>query len=388
MIKIYNLKTKDDEQLVLVNKDYIDARFKDLADQIEDYTHEHFIFDFNDGKAEVINIDITDDEISAELIQETKDRSFISKEMLNSLLDRPTNLEITKKFDSMRQEVLDELNGLFGKLLNDSNALRKLKMFNNMLNDKEADLPTMELDPLKQHIDSDTHISADERRVLKELKTLMDNASLADWNATEGEPNYIANKPKALPADGGDANTIKGYKTEELVNKNCSNLIVGSECGMYKPSECDIILNEDYLNTDDVKNAIASVTSGIIDIRHGLYILHDIKINEDTLVRLAPDARFVDTKIILSEGDILSGGTVDTCHVNLNHRTTITGCKFYDCDIFLDGSYLNITSNTFTHCNFYYNGILARCIITNNRFNGNDIVLLAADNIIANNLKY
>ena len=69
-------------------------------------------------------------------------------------------------------------------------------------------------DELKSHEQNGLHITEKDRIALNLLLKFIDKGC-ADWNASEGEPNYIRNKPESLKANGGNSDTVGGCRAED-----------------------------------------------------------------------------------------------------------------------------------------------------------------------------
>ena len=382
MIDVYNMKTKDNKEVTLVSKEYVDAYIKKVVDKltyaISAICHTDASIEIDPIASEYKNIELDSvDKISTNDIEETDSRGFISKTALNSLLDRPTDLEVDKKIKSAKDEVLSELNELFSKLLNNPNGLDMIKMFKNMIEDNSAEVNDyVTKDDLNKHELSSSHMTSNDRKALNTLVDLMQN-------------DKITNKEDVYDA----INTILNNRVDSILSilntKRSHDLVVGKTGEGYTTNTCDVIFDEeDKSNIYTARDYIETVNNGTICVRQGLYIFTKLNINKNVLFRCSVATSIYDTNINMGESSILDNGLYCICEIHLNHRASLANAKFEKCNIYLDGSYLNITGCTFTNCEFFYKGIITRCIITNNRFNGSKTVLLANDNIVDNNLQY
>lgn len=110
--------------------------------------------------------------------------------------------------------------------------------------------------------------------MVKKLNNLTTTGMVtSDWNETnENSGSFIRNKPKSLPADGGDADTISNYTIDEITNaKKSATIIIGSDSGGITDKDVDIYCNH-LASSDFISTALEQLSEGgTLLFREGTY---------------------------------------------------------------------------------------------------------------------
>lgn len=98
----------------------------------------------------------------------------------------------------------------------------------------------------------------------------------SDWNETDPDAgSYIRNKPEAMPAHGGNSETVNSYTAMELVNsRKGSTVVIGTSTSGFTEKDVDFLCD----GTDDatiISNAFDAILEkgGSIMFREGVYLI-------------------------------------------------------------------------------------------------------------------
>ena len=362
---------------------YINSRFK----MIEDILNNHI----NSCEAHKINYKVDLDlqpieinktiapikqenvEIKAEELLTDPNNRFISDIEIDEFKNKVGKLEMQDSIDNASKEIKTLLAKQIDNLLNSKDIMNGIANLLSLLqNNQDAKDLMDELsniinkDDFKRHINSEYHLTDDDRIALDQLLKFI-KIGCADWDAVEGDPNYIRNKPNKLPADGGNADTVGGLCAGKLINKQLDYRIFGIEgVDTYNNNQVNIIFGDQY-KTDSLEKLLKKGT--INALREGEYNIESLIIPEQCTLHGAHSSTICNAKVCL------------------NNRSSIKDLSFYNCDIFIIGSSnVDIFNNIFTSCNISI--VSTYCsMIKNNRFiDTNFAIQSMTDSIITENI--
>jgi hypothetical protein len=218
------------------------------------------------------------------------------------------------------------------------------------------------------HLRSDNHISSADRIALKKLIEL---SAGIDWNS-----DIIKNKPKSLPANGGNADTLSGYKVKDIINRQHEDYIVGSD------NKCDIKLtNDTMLSMED-----ASLYP-LIKFKSGKYFIDRMVLKNNTLIGSGKHNCFINANNITINSSFISHIKFIDSNICIYDNTEIENCEFDNSSISLVGEQCIVIKNcTFRGSELKYENILNNSIIVNNIFDYAFTKFLGGNNIIKDNI--
>ena len=273
---------------------------------------------------------------------------------------------LAKQIDNLlnSKDIMNGIANLLSLLQNNQDAKDLMDELSNIANKNE----------LACHINSGYHLTDDDRIALDQLLKFI-KTGCADWDATEGEPNYIRNKPDKLPADGGNADTVGGLCAGKLINKQLDYRIFGVKgVDTYNNNQVNIIFGDQY-KTDSLETLIKEGTTNAL--REGEYDIKSLNIPEQCTLHGTHASTICNSKIYLNDG------------------SAIKDLSFYNCEIFITGSNVDILNNEFTSCSISilstYCSIIKnnRCVDTNFTIkNMTDSIVTENILIASNGLKY
>ena len=273
---------------------------------------------------------------------------------------------LAKQIDNLlnSKDIMNGIANLLSLLQNNQDAKDLMDELSNIANKNE----------LACHINSGYHLTDDDRIALDQLLKFI-KTGCADWDATEGEPNYIRNKPDKLPADGGNADTVGGLCAGKLINKQLDYRIFGVKgVDTYNNNQVNIIFGDQY-KTDSLETLIKEGTTNAL--REGEYDIKSLNIPEQCTLYGTHASTICNSKIYLNDG------------------SAIKDLSFYNCEVFITGSNVDILNNEFTSCSISilstYCSIIKnnRCVDTNFTIkNMTDSIVTENILIVSNGLKY
>lgn len=308
------------------------------------------------------------------MIETDKDHQFVSQEQIDSFESKVAPERLEEEINAAVDETKRYINNVIAKLSNSTPELYNLLI--SIRQELSADAAGVLLKEIAAKLDSDTfrsHADDDTRHVSSELMNkindLLSNPRV-DWNETNiDSPRYIKNKPDALPAKGGNSDTVGGFKPEVLFsNRKAATITIGTLTANCTKRSVDFICDgtNDTAVIQEAFNAISSFGGNIL-FREGTYIIND--------------------RLTLNGNHI----TLDSCNATFVKK-------------FSDGVLLNISGDdcvvknfTFTHDtypnmnNLFISIVGSRNSVLNNHFNNGSAVEIGsgsynkiADNMIVN----
>lgn len=393
----------------LVTKQYVNILVKNLYDILIDHINNkdsaHSIDDESSSDINYVietldnnvipleEIKSRNSQVSIEDIALDANHKFITENQLLEFSNKASKEEIMEELSNYKSDIKKELNEKFEQLLNNKDALEKIKIISRTLNDENESLDELlssiiyaikEL--LDEHINDGMHLSSDDRAAINKLLKFI-NIGCADWNAKETDPNYIRNKPEAFKADGGNADTLGNCELEDIRNRQLERIIIGhDDRATHKLSSTS--LNNEYLND------IYSIDNGIIGFTEGAFMINGV---------FSPKAKDIGELIFRGSGkgtvlNINSFNTSDNItlenitlydsNIVINSKTIFRNVNFVNCKItFSDNSRLfKIIDCDFDKCNLHFNGAVFNSVIKDNIFKYTDFKFVGDSNIIKNNI--
>ena len=315
-------------------KQYVDSRFKRIEDSINNCANGKDI-----DQIKLLEDNITVEEISAktkkllakddtrekinpqDILEDSTHRFMtdVEKEEIKEKMISKTELEVMER--DITNNLKISMNQVVDNIINNkgaTSAINKLSkeiaknksivdLFKNLVDEEE----------LKEHLKDSSHITEEDRVALNLLLKFINNG-FADWKAKKGEANYIKNKPSALPAKGGNANTVGGYKPEELINKQVAKCIIGiNNSNGYTKNDVNVYLDKDTVNTLSDCLCANSLTH-IVDISNNSK-LHDIYFTNSDIIIDCNESEITDV-------------VFKKCNITFKaSRSIIKNCRFIDC---------------------------------------------------------
>ena len=343
-------------------KEYVDSRFKRIQDSINNYAN---------GK-DVDQIELLDDNISVEEINNKVKRLTAHGDARNKVKPEDIILDTNHRFiNDIQEEKIKEsvtrtdleaaerditnnlklsINQTVDNLINDKDAIDAINKIKKVISKNHSTIDLfknlIDKDDLNAHEKNGNHINWEDRAALNLLLKFIDKGC-ADWNAKEGDANYVRNKPKSLPANGGNADTVGNYKPEDLFNKQLAKCIIGIDNNNknYSKKDVNILLNKNNVNTLNTYLCDNSLTY----IREGYYNINEFKMPVNSNV----SGVGVSTQI-------------DNCKANINNNSKLHDIYFTNSEININCNESEITDTTFKNCKI--NLSCSRAIIKECRF--------------------
>lgn len=391
------------EDLVIEMQKIQDPNNKDIESRINyDESVEMEEFPLITGMPESIDVDS---------INTDANHKFISDTQLAVIKDKPSYLQLEAIVMDLRNEFKADMDQYFINLLNNKDALQKIRDIAAMLQDSNkfssivnSLASKVSKTDFEKHTRSIFHVTNNDRKALNLLIDFI-REGCADWEADEEAPNYIRNKPVSMPADGGNADTIDGFGVESLLNHQIETMIIGADGYNYDINTVDTAFETDENNIAYVTDFISEYITDTEENSYGIFKFKPGIYNVDGAAFKGSGAVFegsgVSTVFIANslriDGDIelknLQINNIDNTQSNfisIGSNCTIDNVRFNKCIITLDNSgEINIRNCTFNECDFLVSGICHENMINNNRFIfTNEPRYFGGNNIIANNISY
>ena len=352
--------------------------------------------------------------IDVESINTDANHKFISDSQLAVIKDKPSYLQLEAIVMDIRNEFKSDMDNYFVNLLNNQDALQKIKDIANMLQDSNKFSSVINSLASKvskadfdKHTKSVFHVTNNDRKALNLLIDFI-REGCADWDANEEAPNYIRNKPVSMPADGGNADTIDGFGIESVLNHQIETMIIGADGYNYDITTTDVFFDTDENNVANVSDFITEYITDTEENSYGIFRFKPGMYNVDGVAFKNSGAVFegsgASTVLISNNLRIDNDVEVKNLQINANRYDnenkpnfvsigsycTIDNVRFNNCIITLDNSgETTIRNCTFNRCEFLISGVCHENMITNNRFIlTNEPRYFGGNNIITNNLFY
>lgn len=314
-------------------------------------------------------------------------RRFISDYDLNTLKYKVSKDELESSINNNFKNTKMYINSRLDAILNSKNSAAGLKILSTMLKEDTASKDLInafgtkaDSEELEKHVAGDNHLSNEDKMLLEQLAELLKNGHV-DWNASEGEVTYIANKPESLPANGGNADTLDGYTKEELLNnKRVYNTIIGSSIYGFNLDDVDLVCHG-INDADAIQFGVDTMPDigGVIFIREGIYTIKKIinvirELNIDGEIIICGSGKstildFNENSLLLLDNNItLKDITIKNCiGVDIGSFCNVQNVQFINSTIKLHNSNITVIKEcVFKNCTFDYEGKCFNTVIRNN----------------------
>lgn len=401
MSTVYSINNNtSDEEFLIPSMKYV----KTLAKQIED-----MLVSNSSNYLQTINTEVKElpvgikeiNNIDAKKINTDSTHLFVSEEILNKIDNRVSLIDIEKLLNEYKLDMKNEVNNIYNKLINDARALQKLRNIIYLLNEEDTLKSIVNTlsnkidnDDLEEHINSDKHVSNKDRENLDMLLSFVRSGGV-DWNADKDSICHINNKPSSLPANGGNADSIDGFTSEEVVNKLTTDLIIGIDLNnYYDESSVDLLINYD-ISPDELITEL-NTKSGIIHFRRGTYSFDNFVLsrnngsNEIIIEGEYSNTVFILNKFLISNNMTIKDIAIINSDITISKTSVIDNVVFRNCNINIESAENSIIRNCrFNNCNITFNGSCINNMITNNTLsNSSSLDYIGGNNMISNNLYY
>ena len=377
-------------------KQYVDYKFKNIQDTINNI--------INGKDTDTINLSFDNENVDLECINETADNdannkitaddvltdsmhryiSDIELEKLNECISKTelntTVKEITNNFKMALNDQLDNI-------LNNRDAINAINSIKDVISNNQESLDLFKdlvsKEEFKDHLNDGLHLSSEDRIALNLLLKFIDKGC-ADWNAVEGDANYIRNKPSSLPANGGNAETLGGYCVYKLMTKQSEKYIIGiNTAKTYGLNEVNLLLTAK--NVNKLEKYLVDFTS--ICIREGDYQPQNLNIGTVTLYGVGDGTQICNSNVKISNSKIRDLKFIN-CNITINGASgSLQNIVFENCVInLLDVNQYIIKNNIFRNCKFTMDKIY-NSIIKDNIFDSTmALIYFGGGNIISDNV--
>lgn len=419
MANVYSLNNinndfdKNDTNYQLASVSYVYFLIKKLADILEEYINKDkpigaFREKININhleSTEIIDIPIAEQIVNVKASELDTDsmHKFISESELNVLKDKPTYVDVQSIIAELREELHKAIDKSYINLINIPDAVNKFKDLSNIL--KNDDIVNnivslisekVSLEEFDDHKKSIFHLNSNDRKALNLLIGFIEKGC-ADWNAAKDQPNYIRNKPKKLPADGGNSYTVGGYTANTLMNHQVEDVIYGLSGQRYNKNTVNELLNKDNYHDNIINNISNSNIGKYYTFKSGKYLFETIKLSNKTIsgdiIISGVSNRntiFSSTNTIVNGNFIIKNLLISDSNILIIENCTFDNVRFVNCKISFDASNeITVKNCIFNNCTISFRGYCIHNMITNNRFINTTLPqYIGGGNIINNNMIY
>lgn len=315
------------------------------------------ILDEND-----IELEYADDKQTKEIINKdniTKaadiltdvDHRYVSDKQIEAFNNKAGRLEMETALKDLENNIKISLNKQMDNIYNSKDILNSINNLKTFLqeNDENRELlgnfaNLIDKESFDNHEKSDFHLTDNDRIALNILLSCISNG-FANWNADETQAGYIKNKPEALPAKGGDADSVGGYSASVLMNKQLDNYILGVSGNSYTDEDVNVLIDD--LEKTDISKFIKSNTS--IALREGIW---DFK---NTTVKIPNTVTLHGTGY---------GTIIKNCDVYIQSTSNINNLCFENCNVYIMSENTDIENVMFKKCKMDINvncSIIQKC---------------------------
>lgn len=404
MGKIYIIRDNNGEEKELVSLEYVKQIIKQIMDIITNKERYSINLSIPEERERIdLETDISD-LCSTKELDNIKDNLDEYKSLLYTEIDKPSKFELESQVTYIKEENEKYLEQIFTRIINTPDVLNKLRdisLFFQENNNKDTIIDILSDKISKKdfdnHATSQFHLTNNDRAALNLLLQFVKEG--IDWNVENCDNPllYIKNKPNSLPANGGDADSINGYKIKDLLNNTENVITIGSITDSNEA--CSLKLFDD----DESENA------------NKFYSVINIYKNNYPVLFKTGDFEFIKelnfkgddsrgkmiihgcgnelTKLYINNLFISSASIKDLqiCEstIIVYENSDIDNVVFKACTIiFKNSSANNITNCKFIDCNFNIVGLFSYNIVSLNRYiKSEPIKYIGGNNIIINNIE-
>lgn len=342
--------------------------------------------------------------VSGKDISQDSNHRLLTDAQINEFSSKVSYIDL----DDCMAEIKKYTSKQIDSIINSSQAMETVRMFTEFLNQDtiagditkliSSKISREEFEEFKESL----HITNEDRKALDKLNELS-KTGMVDWNASEDDSvNYIKNKPKSLPANGGNASTVGGYNKEKLMcNKSDCTLVVGVEnFGSYTKDNVNILLPY----TSDFENIFNKFDYGKLLLREGKY---DFKRENDSsgyVLSGSGDYEFSYKaisginhstctgygKMTLISGILMENMTIRDTTIVLKKNVRLQGISFINCIIDMSDSNRCVVKDCeFDNTSYIKFGNTYNSMVMNNFFYRDyKPVFVGGNNVITNNISY
>lgn len=290
---------------------------------------------------------------AATMIDTDPSHRFITDFQVATFADKVDRAEMNRKIKEEMKDLRLYVNATLNNILNSKNVAQNLRSIATIVSE-DANLNQLlnvlqqkaDLDEFNTHDEDYTiHLTDHDRFLLKSFDKIL-TVGIADWNAEEDDPNYIANKPECMIACGGNADTVGGYgKQELLMNKRTHTIVLGTVASGASLDSVDYLCNGEN-DSEVLQKAISEISNlefgGSIYLREGVYYLTEsMTINPKTFLTICG----CDDATVFDCGD--------TVAVDMQSNITIRDLKIKNSINNLHGSNITIKNVSFDKGTIY-----------------------------------
>lgn len=337
--------------------------------------------------------------IAAKDIMTDASHRFISDVFMKAYNEKPTRHELNTALEDIKLQLNINLADTYIKIINTPHVISKLRDIATILNENDLVDGIMEAisskateDALEEHRKSATHMTDLDRKALNVIiMSLSKNTTFSDWNADADSVNAIANKPSALPADGGNADTVGDYSPESLVRKD-DLFVIADKTKVKDANRCDLLVDRVH---DDAVEAEIFKNHKRIYLMEGTYYFSE-KVKEVSNVSIYANSKsdvimsFRNDKVTLNNVDITDIRAISCSTVIIGSNCTLRNCRFKSCTIEIaDRATMNrLIDCDFDSCTINVTGNMNNNIISGCRFiSTTGIKYIGGNNLMKDNLE-
>lgn len=396
MGKIYIIKDNNGEEKKLVSLEYVEQIIKQIGDILVNKTN----VSINLGTAkEYEELDIKDDIsdlCNSNDLDNIKNNIEEYKSLLSTEIDKPSKFEVDQKIESIKTDNDKHLEEIFMRIINTPNVLNKLRdisLFFQENNNKDTIIDILANKVNKEDFDNHTtskfHLTNNDRAALNLLLQVVKDG--IDWNNQDNNSLVsIKNKPKSLPANGGNADTVSDYSIKYLLNNSKYITVFGSDSDWNE--SCDVVFNNNgEKNTELFNENINSKINNSMLLKRGDYEfsnkLYLVAKNDNLTIGGYGNnvTKLHSDEIYMSNAEVKDLQICDSTVIIYNNNN-ISNVIFKCCTIIFENSTgNNITNCRIVDCNTTITGLFTYNIIALNRYiKSNPIKYIGGNNIINN----
>ena len=370
MSELFKYIDDNNVEHILVSKDYVDMRIKNLKEAIRlvaDNTHiDDNTFKLLDSSEEVLINNNSNTGISAKLIKQDSKHKMLTDNDISIFKSKPSTHEVNNLIRRASNSIKDEITSLFNDLFNTSDtSLQRLKRLTELVKNEEVLNSlfkilddSITLDEFNEHISNSIHLNNNDRNALNILLGMINNGTFDKLN------KYINDIDSLL-------NDIKQYVNDNITaDRYADDIILGLD------NTCTHKLSLD--DPDNNSYIINKLSKGNIAIKSGFFECNVLELNwTDNKYRIIHGNGSIDTTIHanmcttrwVNIRDLRFLGTIDenrrmplfcddtkfdnitfeSCNIFIGSEVRLSGCKFINCNINFDTNSMN---NMIFNCAF------------------------------------
>ena len=364
MSEIFKYIDDDNNEHLLVSKDYVDIHLRNLENTIKDIADKanvpinDSVFKILDSTEEVTLNNNSNTGIPANLIKQDSKHKLLTDNDISIFKSKPSTHEVNTLIKKSSNNIKNEVTSLFNDLFNTSDmSLQRLKRLTELIkNDDTLNSlfkvldDTISIDEFNKHIADASHLNNNDRNALNILLDLINNGVFDKLN------KYINDIDSLL-------NDIKQYVSDNItLDRFADDIILGSDIS------CTHRLSLDQSND----HVLLDLPKGNIAIKSGTYMFYKLDLvwpndkyrvlhgagSENTILKfkILSQARYISIRDIGISGPTIScddvkfdNVTFTGCTIDIGSSVRFNNCKFVSCNFKFD---LSSMDNMIFGCNF------------------------------------